>query len=544
MTDVYLWRVYCITEGQYVTTVSATMPTTCPNNAGHTIDSTATVIMESLFNNIYSDGYINIQSALADNQAIKIRASDTNGGIDIDAGLGGIAVDTTNSISLDAAAASNFTTSMGNLTLEATAGLVTIDGGSGLTIGNGSTTTPIYIGTSLYTKDVEIGNNSGSTLLALRSGTGGISVNSVKTASNAIDIYSAGGIAANAAGLINIASGNNTVSAITLDASSGGGGMVLTSGAQGIILTSNGGPLALGSWSGGDLYLGTAAVARSISVGNSTGSTTITANSGTGGTTISSTGIVNLSSTNTTTNAITLDSSGSTGGIVLTSGTQGIYLSSNSGPIALGSFTGGDIYIGTASVARTINIGNTTSSTALVLSAGTGGIAIGNDSSTGEIQVGKTTNAKVITVGNSTGTSRLFNRFGTGGFIKHQSPAISLSDADATLTITDILKSIFTIIPTVDRTLTLPTAALAVAGISGVEADDAIEFTIINKSTSANEAHIIIASGTGGSIDGNDVINPKQNNVGSYFTSGSGTFRMSFTNVTGGSEAYVVYRIS
>lgn len=545
MTELSSYLVTCLTEEiRIVSDYVASPPTTCPNNALHTIDPSQTVVYDTQYKSFVAEGYINLDSSLSDNQAIKIQASNVNGGIFMTAGFGGIDIDSTNAIDLNAQAASNFTTTTGNLTLEATAGVVEINGGSGLNIGNNSTTTPIYVGTSSNTKDIQIGNNSGGTLLALRGGTGGISMNSSKTTSNAIDIYSSGGINTNAVGLINVASANNTVSAITLDASSGGGGMVLTSGTQGIILTSNGGPLALGSWSGGDLFLGTAAVARSISIGNTTGSTTITANSGTGGTTISSTGVINLLSTNTTTNAITLDSSGSTGGIVLASGTQGIFLSSNGGPIALGSFTGGDVFIGTASIARTINIGNTTSTTALNLHAGTGGITIGNDSSTGEIQLGNTPNAKVIKIGNSTGASRLFNRFGTGGLIKHQEADVSLSDTDATLTIADILKSIFTITPTVDRTLTLPTAANAVAGISDVEVGDAIDFTIINNSTPTNEADVVIAMGTGGTLIGNNNVPPKQNNAGTFLTSGSSIFRIRFTNINSGTETYTVYRIA
>jgi len=545
MTELSSYLITCLTEQiRIVSDYVASPPTTCPNNALHTIDPDQTQVSDTQYKSFIAEGYINLDSSLSDNQAIKIQASNVNGGIYAHAGFGGIAFDTTNSIGLNANAASNFTTTMGNLTLEATIGLVNIDSGAGTNICNGPTSTPIFIGTSAFTKNIEIGNNTGGTLLALRGGTGGISLNSADTGSSAITVFSSGGIDMDATGLINLASGNNTVSAITFDASSNGGGVILSSGAQGIILTSNGGPIALGSWSGGDIYVGTAAVARTVTMGNATGSTTLNLSSGTGGTTSTTTGLVNISSSSSSGSAITLDASSNNGGVVLASGTQGIYLSSNGGPIALGSFTGGDVYVGTASVARTIYIGNTTSTTALNLSSGTGGLTIGNDANGGEIQIGKVANAKVITIGNSTGASRLFNRFGTGGLIKHQEADVTLSDADATLTIADILKSIFTITPTVDRTLTLPTAALAVTGISGVEIGDAIDFIIINNSTPTNEAFIMIANGTGSSITGNTAIAPASNNVSTFYTSGSGTFRIRFTNITGGSEAYVAYRIA
>ena len=449
----YLWHVYCVTEGQYVSTISDTKPTTCPNDPLHTIDPVATAIIQSRYTDITADSYLNLESQLADNQALKINASDPNGGIDIDAGFGGITVDTTNAISLNANAASNFTTTMGNLTLEATAGLVNIDAVSGINLGNGTTTTPIDIGSSANSKTINIGNDTGTTGVTLRSGTGKINLNSADTDSDAIVAYSAGGIDVDAIGLINIASANNTVSAITLDSSFGGGGMVLSSGAQGVILTSNGGPIALGSWSGGD------------------------------------------------------------------------------------------IYIGTAAVARTISIGNTTTTTSVNIQSGTGGIVIGNDANTGEIQIGNVANDKTVIIGNNSTNSRLFLRCGNSGCIKHQSAENALSDADHTLTIADIIKNIFTIPPTLDRTLTLDTAVNAVAGISGVQINDSIDFTIINNSIPADEAIVTIVPGTGGTLIGNGIVAPFQNSIPTYLTSGSGTFRLRFTNVTGGTEAYTLYRV-
>ncbi|WP_196302645.1 hypothetical protein, partial [Streptococcus pneumoniae] len=55
--------------------------------------------------------------------AVRIFASDTSGGIDIDAGTGGATLDTTGGISLDSTTASNFTvTGSADLTLSTTAG--------------------------------------------------------------------------------------------------------------------------------------------------------------------------------------------------------------------------------------------------------------------------------------------------------------------------------------------------------------------------------------------------------------------------------------
>jgi len=40
------YRIWCVTEGIYVYAYAATEPTTCPNNAAHTIDSTKTAVVE------------------------------------------------------------------------------------------------------------------------------------------------------------------------------------------------------------------------------------------------------------------------------------------------------------------------------------------------------------------------------------------------------------------------------------------------------------------------------------------------------------------
>jgi hypothetical protein len=262
----YLWRVYCTFTNSYEVTISDTEPTVCPVD-GEAIDSSLTTILESRFEDIVTDGYVHIESMLADNRAIVIDASDAAGGIDIDAGTGGIAIDTTNALSLDAGAESNFTTSNGNLELQATAGLLNLDGGSGMNIGNDSGTTPILMGTSANAKNITIGNTTSTSTLTLYSGTGGIIT------------YAMGNIDTDTSGTINLATSNSAGGAITLDASSNNGGVTISSGTQGIAINSNGGLIGIGHWSGGNMDFGTAAVARTITMGNTTGATSFTVNS-------------------------------------------------------------------------------------------------------------------------------------------------------------------------------------------------------------------------------------------------------------------------
>ena len=119
-----------------------------------------------------------------------------------------------------------------------------------------------------------------------------------------------------------------------------------------------------------------------------------------------------------------------------------------------------------------------------------------------------------------------------------------MADEDVTFTTAQLLTKIISITPTANRTLTLPTAANAVTVITGVKVGNSIDFTIINESTPINQASVIITVGTGGSFIGSDTVHPVQNLSETYFTSGSGTFRMRFTNITTSFEAYDVYRIS
>lgn len=498
-----------IVQGNITLGVASTsIGSLCASNVGGTItlngnNITSTAVRQP--RDVSSPNYINIESTLSDNQAVTISASNTNGGIEIHAGLGGINVDTTNSISLNAAAASNFTTTNGNLTLNATVGLTNIDAGSGINLGNGSATTPILIGNSAFTKNIIVGNQTGSSTTSIRSGTGGFHV----------DTATGGQVSINSTG---------AVSNVTLNTTANNQDLILA-----VLGTTDSSIILQSQGTGTD----------AISLQTSQGGINATAFGATSAVAIASdfsgNGFVKLSS-----------GVGAGGSVVLESGSGNVLINAyNGGLIAIGTLNGGDVLVGTAAVARNITIGNTTGATSLVLNSGTGGLTIGNNANGGEIQVGNVAFAKTITIGNNTGGTRIFERFGTGGHIQHQAAPTTLADADATLTTLQLLNALFIITPAAaNRTLTLPTAALAVAAIPSIQVDDSIDFTIINESTPANERSVVIAAGTNGLIEGNATISPKQNLSGTYFTSGSATYRLRFTNVTVASEAYVAYRIA
>lgn len=330
MTSNYVWKFYCSSINAYESVISPVEPTICPNH-GVSLDPQLTSIMDALFYNLSSEGYVNIESVLSDSQAIKIHASNINGGIDITSGLGGIEANTTNSITLSGGAESRFTTSNGNLILESGAGLVNIDAGSGINIGNNSTTTPINMGTSDFSKVINIGNFIGTSQIYMRTGTGGynvstanggmFSINGIGASSNislntnaanqnftiallgntdsnlviqsngtgtsALNLNTNNGgiqIAAfGSSGPITISTANTGSGIISLSGGVNGTGSInMESGSSGISINAyNGGAIGIGHWSGGDLYIGTTAVQRTIYFGN-TGNTTIFQRFGTG----------------------------------------------------------------------------------------------------------------------------------------------------------------------------------------------------------------------------------------------------------------------
>lgn len=333
MTQRYVWRVLCPIGNQYETTVSAIQPIVCPSDGVTPVDPAFTTIMQSEFYDITSPGYVNVESQLADNQAVKISASDVNGGIDINAGIGGITVDTTNSISLNAGAASDFTATNGNLILQATLGLLNMDGGSGINLGNGSTTTPILIGTTSFAKNINIGNQTSTSTTDIVAGTGGVNIDTANGGSISLDTIGASSnftITTNAdAQDLTIAVTGNTDSSVSIQSSG--------TGTDAINLeTTNGGIQATAFGTTGSVELGT----------NFSGSGHIKLSSGAGG----------------------------SGNITLESGSSGISVNAyNGGAIGLGHFNGGDMFIGTAAAQRTIKIGNSTGATTLFERFGTGG---------------------------------------------------------------------------------------------------------------------------------------------------------------------------
>ena len=301
MTERYLWKVYCLgPPGRYETIISETEPVTCPS--GGPIDPSETIKLQSLFIDISTPGYVNLESSLADNQAIKIQASSQFGGIDIDAGAGGITMDTPNSILLNAGAQSTFATSNGNLEFEAELGLLNLRAGSGINIG--SVTTPVInvqagsgginldttgqisldsTGSANNWTATSTGDGQNLTLALLGSTQSKIELISQGTGEDSIRLLTVGGIDVDASSTINLASASSSGAAIMLDAAFNNGGINLSAGSQGIAINSTTSIIGIGHWSGTDVLIGTAPISRVITIGNATGSTRLVERWGSGG---------------------------------------------------------------------------------------------------------------------------------------------------------------------------------------------------------------------------------------------------------------------
>lgn len=191
--------------------------------------------------NIGSDvGGVTISGGLGTADAINLSTSDAAGGVDIDGGTGGIAVDTTGAFSIDGAATSNVTvTGAGaDLNLTSVGGSVLVDSTEDAALAirlhaNGGTSETIQIHSD---------QGTGVSSVGLLSDVGGITLRATGLASaDAINLEAvAGGIDMDAALQVNIASSRANAAAIVFSASDAIGGIDITTGGGSIDLSSAG----------------------------------------------------------------------------------------------------------------------------------------------------------------------------------------------------------------------------------------------------------------------------------------------------------------
>jgi hypothetical protein len=177
---------------------------------------------------------INIDSseaAVAD--AIRIVASAADGGIDIDAGTGGITIDSTGAVSLDGAAASNFSVSGAgiDLTLASAAGRVVINGEE-------AAADAVRVLSAAGGLDVDVAlqmslvsSQNAADAIVINASAGGIDLTAAGAAGEDVDITCT-------AGSVNITAGESASDAIIINASGAAGAIQLNSGTGGVVMDS------------------------------------------------------------------------------------------------------------------------------------------------------------------------------------------------------------------------------------------------------------------------------------------------------------------
>lgn len=267
-------------------------------------------------------GSVNVIATEAAADAIRLNASDAAGGIDVDCGTNGLALDTTGAMSLDAAAASNISVSGAgvDLNLESAAGRVVVNGEEAaadavrILSAAGGLDANVALQMNLDSAQaaataVRIVASAGAGGIDIDSGTGGITIDSAGvlsldsagitnlTVTGAFDLT-----AQSTLGSVIVSGGEAAADAVQITASdAAAGGILLTSGIGGIasnavgaaapitldavgVVEINSSGAAIGIGNDADnfaLNLGIAGV-RTVTLGSGTGASSTVVNSGTG----------------------------------------------------------------------------------------------------------------------------------------------------------------------------------------------------------------------------------------------------------------------
>jgi hypothetical protein len=344
------------------------------------------------------------QAAVAD--SIRIVASAADGGIDIDAGTGGITIDSTGAFSIDGAAASNVTvTGAGiDLTLASVLGSVLV-----------SSTEDAALAIRLHadggvaeTIQVHSDQGTSATSIDILSDVGGVTLRGGLATGDAINISST-----NAAGGIDIDAGTagfivDSTGAFSIDGAA----------ASNVTTTGAGIDLTLASVLGSVLVSSTEDAALAIRLyanGGTSETIQLHADQGTAVNSIdllSDVGGVTISGGLATGDAINIVASNAAGGIDVDAGTAGISLVATGGPIVItaGTGTNGTVTISSTGTGDVVLDSDDTmlldADGVLELNSSAGAINIGNDADAQAINIGSA-GVRPIQVGNATAGTTL-----------------------------------------------------------------------------------------------------------------------------------------
>lgn len=159
---------------------------------------------------------ISSEAAVAD--SVRIQASAADGGIDIDSGTGGIAIDSTGAVSIQGAAASDFSVSGAGIDLD-----LASTGGRIIATSGEDAADSIYLHANAGTSEtIRLHSDQGTGVASvhLESDVGGVTLTSGLASADAINLSaSAGGVDIDGALQVNIASSQAATGAVTLSVS-------------------------------------------------------------------------------------------------------------------------------------------------------------------------------------------------------------------------------------------------------------------------------------------------------------------------------------
>ncbi len=475
--------------------------------------------------------------------------------------------------------------------------------GGAINVGDNAVAQPVNIATGVAARVVSIGSTSGGVMSIVNGGSalsinsdlsvnigtnasGGVAVNlatvgakvvsvgsgsatSLTLASGGVcDVDSAAALSLNSsAGVINI--GNDVVAQV-VNIATGGARAVVIGNPSSASLSLEGGvgattmqtdttmDLDAGTGlsincSSGPINIGNDAVVQAINIGNGA-IASLSLEGGVGATTMQTDTTMDLDagtglSINCSSGAINVGNDAVAQSLNLgTAGARGILIGS-----AAASSMALDAGVGMFSVLADTTM-DLDSGTTLSLNSSGGVINIGNDAVAQNILIG-TAGARAILVGAAATTSMGINA-GTGNlnltsagnqFCRHvfclntqNTPTdFGAMGGNVTPTAAQVFVSMHGDPNGAARTVQLPSAADLVAGMSGVAVDDSIDIFLINESTTGTQLLTVLLGADTTNV-GSLIVYPL---VAAQFNSASGYFRIRFTNVTGASEAVVVYRI-
>lgn len=289
--------------------------------------------------------------------AIRMNASGAAGGFDIDAGTNGFIVDTTGAISLDAAAASNFTvTGAFDISVITTAGSANItageDAADAIVLSAGAGGIDI-LASGAAGQDIDIVNTGGSVnISATEDNSGAITIGTNGGTSERITVTAAQGTNAASIGLVSTAGGVTitgglaTADAINIVASNAAGGIDIDAGTNGVIVDTTGAvsldsatasnftvtgaaDLTIQSTAGAVNIISGEANADSLHMTSAGGADLVVVGAAAKDILITNTnGSITLSAGESVTDAMNLTAGGAASGINFTCGTNGINLAS------------------------------------------------------------------------------------------------------------------------------------------------------------------------------------------------------------------------